>query len=54
MSEDVVEMLHHQRVRFMRLDLAVLPQGRARFKLLTMIARAEIVAEAHGWTGAAH
>jgi hypothetical protein len=53
MSEDVVEMMHHQRVRMMRLELAVIPQGRMRSQLLIMIARAQVAAAARGWSGTA-
>jgi len=52
-SEEVVEMMHHQRVRIMRLELALMPQGRRRSELLIMVARAQVVAEAHGWSGTA-
>jgi hypothetical protein len=53
MSEDIVEMIHHQRVRMMRLELALIPQGRMRPQLLITLARAQIAAEAHGWSGTA-
>ena len=52
MSEDVVEMLHHQRVRILRLELALMPPGRKRSQLLIVVARAQLVAEAHGWSAA--
>jgi hypothetical protein len=50
MSEDVVEMMHHQRVRIMRLELAITPAGQKRSQLLIMVARAQVVADAHGWS----
>jgi len=53
MTEDVVEMMHHQRVRIMRLELAITPPGRQRSELLTAIARAQVVADAHGWSSTA-
>jgi len=53
MSEDVVEMMHHQRVRIMRLELVLTPPGRKRSQLLVMVARAQAMAEAHGWSNTA-
>ncbi len=53
MSEDVVEMIHHQRVRMMRLELALIPRGRMRSQLLITLARAQVLAEAQGWSSTA-
>jgi hypothetical protein len=52
-SEDIVEMMHHQRVRIMRLELALTRPGRKRSQLLMMVARAQAVADAQGWSDTA-
>jgi hypothetical protein len=49
MSEMFAEALHHQNVRIYRRELALegMPLKRARLK--TLIARAAMTAEDHGW-----
>jgi hypothetical protein len=49
MSEASAEAMHHQSVRDYRRELAVAPPGLKRAKLLTLIARAKMDAEYHGW-----
>jgi hypothetical protein len=49
MSEAFAEAMHHQSVRNYRAELVVAPMGLKRAKLLTLIARAKMDAEDHGW-----
>jgi hypothetical protein len=43
-------MIHHQSVRQYRKSLAIASSTLRRSKLMTMLARAELDAEQHGWS----
>jgi hypothetical protein len=49
MSEAFDEAMHHQSVRNYRRELALEPMPLKRARLKTLIARAMMVAEDHGW-----
>jgi hypothetical protein len=49
MSEAFAEAMHHQTVRNYRRELAGAQPGLKRARLLTLIARAKLAAEDHGW-----
>jgi hypothetical protein len=48
-SETFAEAMHHQSVRGYRAELVLAPTALKRAKLLTLIARAKMNAEDHGW-----
>jgi hypothetical protein len=49
MSEAFAEAMHHQTIRTYRRELALEPMPLKRAKLKTLIARAAMTAEDHGW-----
>jgi hypothetical protein len=49
MSETFAERMHHQTIRTYRRELALEPMPLKRARLKTLIARAGMVAEDHGW-----
>ena len=49
MPEAFAEAMHHQSVRNYRAELVLAPTALKRAKLLTLIARAKLDAEDHGW-----
>jgi hypothetical protein len=49
MSEAFAEAMHHQAIRTYRRELALEPMPIKRAKLKTLIARAKMDAEDHGW-----
>jgi hypothetical protein len=49
MSEAFAEAMHHQSVRTYRRELALEPMPLKRARLKTLIARAKMDAEDHGW-----
>jgi hypothetical protein len=50
MPQATIEMLHHQKVRYYRHELVTAPEGARRVMLLSLMARALISAEEHGWS----
>ena len=53
MSEAFAEAMHHQTIRTYRRELARESMWIKRAKLLTLIARAKMDAEDHGWPATA-
>jgi hypothetical protein len=49
MSKAFAEAMHHRSVRNYRLELALEPPGLKKARLLTLIARAKMDADEHGW-----
>ena len=49
MSDAFAEAMHHQSVRTYRRELALEPMPLKRARLKTLIARAKMDAEDHGW-----
>jgi len=50
MPNATIEMLHQQKVRYFRHELATAPGGARRTMLLSLMARAIASAEEHGWS----
>jgi hypothetical protein len=53
MNDGFAEAMHHQTVRTYRRELAREPIAIKRAKLITLIARAKMDAEDHGWPATA-
>jgi len=49
MDDALTERMHHDNLRTYRRELLLAPAGLKRAKLLTLIARAKIDSEDHGW-----